>query len=663
MTSSEPPNASERFSISKLLSSQTKDEVGDGSDSLPPPPLRITRRESLITVIKSNITGKVNDSSPQNVTNRTTNKQNSNIGRNQSLKDGFENTSHSQTKAPLIIPIFGHDEKNQYKEQSSSGNNFLGGFPLPSINQDSQIHQNVISTHQKYKQTHTSNKFPIPTYTSKTTQSSYIQYPIVHKIEPLKPSPVPLEPTRTYTQYDQKDGEYTVRCVCGKNINDDILVLCDRCQNWLHGSCVNIARTLENEPYYCPFCIQQVIRCSCGNNDDYTLPLIQCTVCHYFVHKDHTSQNISYGFLPSNYVCFMCGKFQPEIPYIDLTPRMLKMEMDLPSVLDKMHTISKIPDGIFRSNLEEDLKKSELFFCQMMSKYFNIFIPVLSEYKLDFWNIFVTTFSSIFDVNESLVLDAIDVLTRSLLYDPHQVQSPKTEGLTRSSSIKDYINTGHHAKYDKPPKNIRLDFDVGGVFTTSPLEDGQFITDLPGFLLHTDEINADRGLQDTCLKVTDKYLMIDIGGGEMDFLRNIRRSFHYNCLVKLYKLNSEVRVGLYATRLDGPYINDREKKGPAIDKNCELILQFDGDLPFTMKLEWKDKKSSGKSTAIKPDISKQKKEKKQKKVEKGESFPALTLLSSFLNDNIPPLPFEILSCGPQERVPRTRNRRQKGHDD
>jgi hypothetical protein len=88
----------------------------------------------------------------------------------------------------------------------------------------------------------------------------------------------------------------------------------------------------------------------------------------------------------------------------------------------------------------------------------------------------------------------------------------------------------------------------GGVCTPVPLDDGAYICDLPGFLEHTDEVRCDDGIPKSCFVVTDTDIAVDLDGSTLTLAEHMRRSFHFNCVVRLVRIGGQPRTALSATR-------------------------------------------------------------------------------------------------------------------
>ena len=607
------------------------------------------------------------------------------------------------------IPVYQSQPQNQRLSYQDPQTITLNTFGRTQSQQIQQILPYYIQQNQQK---------PVPSFTISISQQPK---------EPPKPRiPIPspvisltntnrvlIPPSPVYCN-DPQIGTYGIRCVCGKGKEECLKVYCELCGFYLHAHCVNVARVSEYSSYYCPFCRGQKIRCKCGENSNYSIPIIQCSVCKLWVHKE--CEDIDYGLIPQHYICSFCfqeqqkqkqkdeeeslkpqtkqtkeketKKFYP-IPYYFLKSSDLNMregiDINDSRLDDRMEVLSKMPDGLFKTMLLEDFKHSSLSFCAMISKYFQTFVTYFFERSHEFWKTFVETFSNLFDVEKSFVLRAVDFLAYKLLYDTTssatvQIMSTASskmnsiesltaihgyhyvENLENSESIEQYLSTLSCPKLSEMPKSVILThLRDGRIITSQPIDDGQFIIELPGFLMHSDEIDCDKGIPPFCLTVTNKDLVIDISVSRMAYLCNIKRSFHFNCIVKLIRVGGELRCALYGTKPTGPLYDDKGKRGPAILPDHELFLPLDGFLPFPVqKHDWKEKKTKSKTVSAQisqrmsrshssEQISRernilQKPKKEDKKPFQPKESPVkLSLLSGFTYDIIPPLPFILVN--------------------
>jgi hypothetical protein len=315
----------------------------------------------------------------------------------------------------------------------------------------------------------------------------------------------------------------------------------------------------------------------------------------------------------------------------------------------KTDLLATVPEGSFRKFLIEDLDRSELEFQDVIGRYFRLFVVQFFDRTHDFWKCFVDTMSVMFACERDLVLSAIDDFASSLLYDtsiPYSETVVESE-FAFSESIAGLLRRENMPRLEKMPPGVEL--YVGEDNVVRPrvnVDEGQFLCDLPGFMLHADEVEAGNGIPRTCLAVTDQDILVDMADSSFPFAHLITRSFHFNSIVKLYRLGEEPRVGLFATRLKGPLSEERGKRGMAIGADKPVILPFDGELPFPVpQLEWKDKKGKPQERKEKPAAPRERQPKKKpppKKPPVDIGMP-LTLLSGFLEDFVPPMPVKLLT--------------------
>ena len=626
------------------------------------------------------------------------------------INQSFMRTQSQQT--PQILPFFLPQNQqtipNQQQQQQQKA----------KPQQPSQISQQTQPVAPKY--------FPIPSQAQESPPKQVVQRTPVPIPSPLisftnKKTAIVAPPPIFCT--DEQHRNYGIRCVCGKGKEDCLMVYCEMCGYYLHRHCVNIARVSENRSYYCPFCRGQKIRCKCGENNNYSIPIIQCNVCKLWVHKE--CEDIDYGIIPQNFICSFCARekrqqkqeqvnsdqeivistanreratrIQKEketkyysLPFFILKPEDIGLQSDIiadASVENQMNVLSNLPEGLFKSMLVNEFNKSQISFCDTISRFYQTFATYLFERNHDFWKVFVDVFSTLFQVDKSFVMSQIDFITFTILYKTEasfrtRVSSPssiypKVEELEHSESIEHYLSTLNCPKLDAFPKPVILtQLKDGRIITSQPIDDGQFIIELPGFLMHSDEVECDNGIPPHCITVTNKDIVIDVSVSRMNFASKIKRSFHFNCVVKLVRVGGELRCALYGARPTGPLYEEKNKKGPAILPEQELFLPFDCFLPYHIKKnEWKDKKARSKSASAqtsqimsrsqsveqiskdKKNSQKQRKDEKQQNQRKTNLPFQISLLSAFTYDIIPPLPF-ILQNPNERKEPVTEKKKQ-----
>lgn len=439
-------------------------------------------------------------------------------------------------------------------------------------------------------------------------------------------------------------GEHEIRCVCGKPHRDvQVVIQCQMCRYWFHGLCVNVARETKNDPFICPFCLHRRIRCRCGKSEKYDEPIIQCTNCKFWSHK--SCESLDYGRNPTNFVCHVCDSREKvyELPF-------LSFDSSIPDSttftdIDKEDLVRSVPDGLLKQMLVDDLSKGQLSFRETVSRYFRVFAGLLFDRVHEFWRMFVASLCVLLKCERSFLLNAIDQLAMNVLYAKSVTMVVESVEWGRSESIREYVERQFIQRLEKVPQSVKLlrKSDEPGIRTAEALDDGAFICEVNGFLEHTDEVRCENGIPRSCVLVTDLDLVVDTEGTPMSFLKAIRRSFHFNCIVKLVRINGEIKAALYATKTTGPLNDEKSRRGHAIVEGGELFLPFDGEIPFPIrKVEWKEKKNRGRQAPpVKPKGG-AKIRKKNSTVEVANPLPHITLLSGFLSDKIPTMPFVVL---------------------
>ena len=495
---------------------------------------------------------------------------------------------------------------------------------------------------------------------------------------------------------DNNGQEISIRCVCKEKYVDCLLVKCTKCGNYVHGKCVGIARILPKSKYICPYCAGHALRCNCENNEKYDEPIIKCTKCRYWVHK--SCAGFTFGINPKNFLCYNCGNPTYHLPKPFFSDKSMCKDINVNADFDRTEFINKIPNGEFRDMIEEDLKKSEFSFRDTLIRYADEYIPCLFDYSHEFWKVFTSTFSEMFKCEKIDIMEAVDELVVNILYQPfHRKLKKSIPGFAIADSIKSNIETAPIPKLETfpDPVKIYLTKDLT-VCIGASIENNAFICEIPGLLCHEDEVDATEGIPRTVINVPNTQIIIDISRSTNTILHHIRRSFNFNCVVKLFKVKGKVHAGLYGIRTKGPLSEEKMSKTAAIEKDSELFLPLDADIPYSViKPIWREKKTrnrnASKSKKQKADHNKaksnnsdsnnnphgprskeEKTEKKKKpvhfetrsmKTRARSEFPvSLTLLSAFVEDACPPLPIiikdqrEIDMANPPESSIRSRLR-------
>ncbi|EAX85949.1 PHD-finger family protein [Trichomonas vaginalis G3] len=476
------------------------------------------------------------------------------------------------------------------------------------------------------------------------------------------------DPPAPYMYFDMNKTPYFIRCPCEQTHKNGVLVCCSKCNFYCHGACVGIARVTPDTNFICPYCQYLPLRCSCRKNMKFDEPIIKCVACGYYVHK--SCAKLQFGRNPQNFVCQFCGSRQFKQPYFQIPEKSFSQDFTKTVPSNTEEIIKKIPEGDFRTMITEMLGSSELSYHKSITILFNQFGTNAFDYGHEFWKIFVSAISSIFEIPKLTVMETMDEIAVNFLYKPfpkHKLYS--IPGLEISDSIRQNVMTEPLPKLPSMPSAANLGFTSHHtVCAMENIDDGAFICQIPGLLCHQDEIRAEEGIPRTCITIQGTPVAIDISQTTSKYALYIRRSFHFNCVVKLQIVNGNVCAMLYAARSRGPITDERSSSsGPAIMKGTELFLPFDSDLPYPIeKKAWKIKKTKPPTkTRPKPKQKQnnntnnnQTKPPPTKNVAKGSErsqknknshdqtnkiLPSvkLTLLSSFMEDDLPPIPIVI----------------------
>jgi len=504
--------------------------------------------------------------------------------------------------------------------------------PIPKINVSKRLSLPVLPNHPiaMAPLIHTPMAaYPYSNHSFQNPNMYYVpiqnRFPIHSEFQPKMNEPVFYN--------EEGSGMYGVSCICENNHNKGLLIQCERCQYWLHSICVNIARASSNEVFICPRCQGNRLRCKCKKNNDYSQPIIQCTKCHFWCHKK--CEGLGYGRIPNMFVCSNCRTSLFMVPNVRVlfNPRFESLSININS--NTISIIESLPEGLFRKELEIDLNSPRLFFSDIITKFFNMFGSHLISQNKEFFKLFTKTFTDIFRCSQDSVIEYIDLLTQELVYSKDEIAYPDpVTGFSYSESITHFVENEKLPLLENNEPEIELyEFD-NNIRTKNLAVNGQLLVILDGFLLHSDEVNADRGIPKTCFSVFETDLIIDIAGTALSRLSRIGRSYNPNSIVKLFSQNGSPRVGIFCLSSNG------------IQKDEILKLPFDGGIPYPHeKVQWKDKKQKPK-----PPVSK-------KKVTHKKNFQEISLLSSFNSDLIPPLPFVLVSNDESQKKPRDKIRK------
>ena len=75
----------------------------------------------------------------------------------------------------------------------------------------------------------------------------------------------------TTNGYQFENSAEQTFCICKRNVSDeedDMMIECDICKDWLHFKCVNLTHraTFDIETYVCPRCVSETVQTICNFN-------------------------------------------------------------------------------------------------------------------------------------------------------------------------------------------------------------------------------------------------------------------------------------------------------------------------------------------------------------------------------------------------------------
>ena len=488
-----------------------------------------------------------------------------------------------------------------------------------------------------------------------------------------------------------------ISCVCGKSMKyDEPLIQCTKCGNWSHKTCENIEFGIIPNEFSCRQCRSKYglpplyeipyIKFDESDTSRFFLPYIPDITVNIDVDRDELLKNIPDGFFKN---MIENDLNSAELHFHDFLERYFHKFSQL--LFDRGHEFFKIFNetvcSIFKCDKNYVLGGLDYLATKLLYK-----IPSEQEIneiqqvennssgnEVKVENETLHTSEEANNTNKDETENSGQTDDESVPNEykkevekekkkkskksQKKIEFDNESAFSHSESITQLLETTPVPRLEKEPSTVQIYIgeNGNGVYSPSALEDGAYITEIPGFLLHTDEVQADEGIPRSCLMVTDNEVIMETKGTSFHkFSMRIRRSFHFNCIIKIVRVRGEMKVALFATRMKGPLSEEKIRRGDAIAADGELILPFDGDIPFsTERIEWKERKkrksnllpstqsqqqNANKPNAITPSKQRQKKKITQQTVAKRCVLsPNLTLLSAFLEDSIPPMPFIVLS--------------------
>ncbi|KAK8863848.1 hypothetical protein M9Y10_011539 [Tritrichomonas musculus] len=444
-----------------------------------------------------------------------------------------------------------------------------------------------------------------------TTNSAQVQRPptpgfaisIRKPRTPQQPVTKPQAPLPQRTLLGNGNESWYLRCFCDIKTEQGFMIQCEKCLNWQHAACLNINQNTLPVNYSCPICSNKNIRCRCQENMNYTIPLVRCSKCGYYVHRK--CEDLGSGpYWPANHVCIQCEGQLCQPPDVHLP---YDINFKNPVVIITQATINQLHPAIlttpFISILTEDFMNrsmSAIQFCESVYNkhrpFFFLTHPSIANFpqpKKKRGDVAFSFFRSVFYVLDFLYKMtqdiSVSIFNCLVLADIYQPFTMPTTILPNNPNCVEFSDPAK-ADYEKAvskhtPELTQVSFQAdlvvvnGSVYCKSVLQPEQLIGVATGFIGLIDEFNYDNGADNhfyaICSTTTTKYVLdARKAGGQL--IHNFRRSLSPNCVVKLFKFSGLTYVGIFAGVSDVNGIARRTRREKfQIQPDTELTLPID----------------------------------------------------------------------------------------
>ena len=409
-------------------------------------------------------------------------------------------------------------------------------------------------------------------------------------------------PQRTLLIGNDNESWY-LRCFCDIKTEQGFMIQCEKCFNWQHAACLNINQNTLPSNYTCPICSNKNIRCRCQENMNYSIPLVRCSKCGYYVHRK--CEDLGSGpYFPANHVCFQCEGQLCQPPDVHLP---YDVSIKNPVVTITQSIISQFHQSIrtapYISILTEEFMNrsmSAVQFCETVYNRYRPFFflthPSIANFpqpKKKRGDVAFSFFRSIFyilDFLYKMTQDvAVSIFNCLVLADIYQPFTMPTTLLPNNPITVEFSDPAK-ADYEKAvskhtPELTQVSFQVdlavvnGSIYCKTVLQPEQLIGVASGFIGLIDEFNYDNGADShyyaICSTNTTKYVL-DARKTNGQLIHNFRRSLSPNCVVKLFKFNGLTYVGIFAGVSDVNGIARRTRREKfSIPAETELTLPID----------------------------------------------------------------------------------------
>lgn len=419
-----------------------------------------------------------------------------------------------------------------------------------------------------------------------------------------QPITKPQAPLPQGTLLIGNDNEsWYLRCFCDIKTEQGFMIQCEKCLNWQHAACLNINQNTLPVNYTCPICSNKNIRCRCQDNMNYSIPLVRCTKCGYYVHRK--CEDLGPGpYFPANHVCLQCEGQPCQPPDVHLT---YDIPLKNPVVTITQAIINQFNPTIltapYISILTEEFMNrsmSAVQFCETVYNRYRPFfflthpsIPNFSQPKKKRGDVAFSFFRSVFYILDFLYKMTQDVsisifncLVLNDIYQPFVMPT----SLLPNNPITVEFSDPAKADYEKAvskhtPELTQVSFQVdlavvnGSVYCKTALQPEQLIGVASGFIGLIEEFNYDNGADNHYYAIssntTTKYVL-DARKTSGQLIHNFRRSLSPNCIVKLFKFSGLTYVGIFAGVSDVNGIARRTRREKfSISPETELTLPID----------------------------------------------------------------------------------------
>ncbi|OHS96707.1 PHD-finger family protein [Tritrichomonas foetus] len=393
-----------------------------------------------------------------------------------------------------------------------------------------------------------------------------------------------------------------LRCFCDIKNELGFMIQCEKCLNWQHAACINITQTTLPNNYTCPICAGKYIRCQCGENMNYKLPLIKCSKCGYYVHK--RCEGLDPGpYFSANHVCTQCGGTPCQPPDVKLpldTPFKNKVVTITQEVIDELHpSILSAPFASLLTTEFLDHDVSAFQFCEAVYNthraFFYLTHNTMTSYSMSkkrrgdvsfsFFKAVFYVLDVIFGMSQDVALQIFNSLSTLDIYIPFSMPTTLLQNNTNPIEFSDPAALACKSELEKSkhtPELTQVSFpnDLvlkrGVLMCQSALQPDQLIGVASGLIGLIEEFCYDNGADSHYYAISGTKFVLDARKMGAQLIHNFRRSLSPNCVLKLFKFNGLIYAGIFAGVSDVNGISRRTRREKfALPPDVELTLPLD----------------------------------------------------------------------------------------